>query len=177
MTNSLQDQLLKAGLVNKSQLDKANKAKHKKTRQRGAKPQPADEKTILAQQTRQQKIARDRDLNRDIVNKRERKAAAAEIQQLLETHAVEDPGEIVFNFQHKRRIKQLSVSQGMHAKLVAGQLGIVRFTGRYWLIPAALLEKICQRDAELFTFRAPPDAARAADDEYAGYEVPDDLMW
>ena len=177
MTNSLQDQLLKAGLVNKSQLSKANKAKRKKTKQRGAKSQPGDEQTILAQQTRQQKIARDRDLNQEIVKKQQRKAATAEIQQLLDTHAVKDPGDVVFNFQHKRRVKQVSVSEDTHTKLVAGQLAIVRFSGRYWLIPPAVLQKVRERDGELFSFRASSEASNAADDEYADYEVPDDLMW
>ena len=177
MTNSLQDQLLKAGLVNKTQLNKANKAKHKKTKQRGARPKQTDEQAILAQQSRQQKIARDRDLNQEIVKKRKRRAANAEIEQLLKTHGVDDPGEVVFNFQHKRRIKQLSVSQSTHAKLVGGQLAIVRFDARYWLLPAALLEKIKQRDSELFTYRSSPDVPDDAADDYAGYEVPDDLMW
>lgn len=177
MTNSLQDQLLKAGLVNKSQLSKANKAKRKKARQRGARSQPGDEQTILAQQMRQQKIARDRDLNQEIVKKQQRKAATAEIQQLLDKHAVQDPGDVVFNFQHKRRIKQVSVAKNTHTKLVAGQLAIVRFNGRYWLIPPAALQKVHERDGELFSFQVSSEATNAVDDDYADYEVPDDLMW
>ncbi|MDH3712478.1 MAG: DUF2058 domain-containing protein [Gammaproteobacteria bacterium] len=178
MTNSLQDQLLKAGLVKKSQVNKANKAKHKKARQRNARNAEADDKAILAQQMRQQKIARDRDLNRDIVAKQQRKAAVAEIQQLLELHAVTDTeGEVAFNFQHKRKIKQLNVSKNTHASLVAGQLAIVHFDGRYRLISAELLDKIRQRDANCFTFLSSPGTVGGPEDEYAGYEVPDDLTW
>jgi uncharacterized protein YaiL (DUF2058 family) len=178
VTNSLQDQLLKAGLVKKSQVSKANKTKHKTARQRGARNAEADEKAILAEQSRQQKIARDRDLNRDIVTRQQRKAAVAEIKQLLELHAVTDAeGEVAFNFQHKRKIKQLNVSKKTHAGLVTGQLAIVQFDGSYRLIPAELVDKIRQRDANCFMFVSSPDTPGGSDDEYAGYQVPDDLTW
>jgi len=178
VTNSLQDQLLKTGLVDKARVNKANKAKHKQAKQRKAGKGEADEKAILAEQSRQQKIARDRDLSRVIVDKQKRKAAIAEIKQMLETHAVEDAeSEVAFNFQHKRKIKQVHVSRQVHAKLVAGRLGIVQFDGSYRLLPAEFLEKVRQRDANIFTFQALPDEAGAARDEYAGYDVPDDLTW
>lgn len=178
MTNSLQDQLVKAGLADRSQINKANKAKHKKAKQRRSQKQQPDEQAMLAQQTRQQKIARDRDLNRQMVERQKRNAATAEIKQLLETQAVTDAeGEISFNFQHKRKIKQLSVSEAVHGKLVAGRLGIVHFEGEYHLASPDAIAKVGQRDANLFTFRVEPDAQSEADGEYAEYQVPDDLRW
>jgi len=178
VTNSLQDQLLKTGLVDKARVNKANKAKHKQAKQRKAKKGEPDEQAILAEQMRQQKIARDRDLSRAIVDKQKRKSAVAELKQLLETHSVEDAGnEMAFNFQHKRKIKQVHVSRQIHAKLVAGRLGVVHFDGSYRLIPAEFLEKVRQRDANIFTFQAAPNEVGAAGDEYAGYDVPDDLTW
>jgi len=177
VTNSLQDQLLKTGLVNKTQVSKAHKAKHKKARQSKGRGD-ADQKAILAEQSRQQKIARDRDLNQEVVTKQKRKAALAELRQLFDTQSVADSaGEIAFNFQHKRKIKQLNVSNDVHARLVAGRLAIAHFEGKYRLIPASLLEKVRQRDANCFTFVAMPDSPADAVDEYGNYEVPDDLTW
>ena len=61
---SLQDQLLKAGLIDKNKARKANKDRQKQAnlvRKSGAK---ADNETkVLAQQERSKKLARDRELN------------------------------------------------------------------------------------------------------------------
>jgi len=60
-----------------------------------------------------------------------RPARRRNVCAVREQHAVGDSeGDIAFNVQHKRKIKQLQVSKALHVKLVARQLSIVQFESR-----------------------------------------------
>lgn len=65
----------------------------------------------------------------------------------------------------------------MRNKLSNGWLAIVRHGGGYEVIPREAALKIQERDASrivlLNTHVEEPDA----DDPYAAYQIPDDLMW
>lgn len=180
MSNPFQEQLLKAGVVTKQQVKKAQQDKKKKVRQqRATKEGVIDEAGLKAKQSAQQKAVRDRELNRKKEEEARKKAVAAEIRQLITDNAiVRDNGcEIAYNFNHKNRIKTIHVNEGMRQQLVHGTLGIAILEGRYELVPVAAAEKIRQRDAaRVILLDAGPRAA-AEDDPYAEYQVPDDLIW
>jgi len=60
---------------------------------------------------------------------------------------------------------------------VAGRLVIVCLGGTTELVPRVIADKIAERDASLVVRVNKTSAAIDADDPYAAFQVPDDLMW
>lgn len=179
MANSFGDQFLKAGLVNKTQLDKANKSKNKQQKlKQKQKVEVVDEAVVAARQAAAETAARDRELNRQQMAELERKAVQAQIRQLVELNRLpRDDGDVGYNFQDGTTIKKIYVTQAVHDKLTRGLLAIVRLDDRYDVIPAVVAEKIMLRDAGCIVSNAETRLEAGEDDLYAEYKVPDDLMW
>jgi uncharacterized protein YaiL (DUF2058 family) len=176
MANSFGDQLLKAGLVNKDQLNKAKKSKHRQKKQNKAKV--VSEAAESARQAAAEKVARDRELNHQQKAAAERKAIQAQIRQLVEMNRLpHDGGETGYNFQDGTAIKKIFVSEAVHDKLVRGLLAIVRFDDGYEVIPSVVAEKIKLRDESCVVSNVATQLEEGDDDSYADYKVPDDLMW
>ena len=179
MALSLRDQLLKAGLVNEKQAKQASKEKQKKQRleQKGHIEKDESQK-LAAQQAMAEKAARDQELNRQQQEKVEQKARAAQIKQLIEVSRLPKlTTEDYYNFVDDKKVKRLPVNTMVRNKLSNGWLAIVRHGGGYEIIPREAALKIQERDASrivlLNTHVEEPDA----DDPYAAYQIPDDLMW
>ena len=178
MANSFGDQLLKAGLVNKTQLNKAKKSKHKQKTRNQQQGEAGNEAAEAARRVAAEAAARDLELNRQQKAALERKAVQAQIRQLVEMNCLpRDGGEIGYNFQDGTAIKKLYVSQEMHDKLSRGLLSIVRLDTGYAVIPSVVAEKIKLRDAACIVSKAASTTEQGDDDPYADYKVPDDLMW
>lgn len=180
MKNALQDQLLKAGLADEKKLKSFNKEKHRQKKQAGKKYRPTNETAAQVEQQRQEKIARDRELNRQRQAALAEKEIAAQVRQLVETNRVPHQGEVAFNFADGSVVKRLHVNQKIHGELTRGQLAIARHGESYALIPAAVAEKIQERRPEAIVLRNDRDSGKDepdADDPYADYQIPDDLMW
>lgn len=179
MANSFGDQFLKAGLVSKTQVSKANKSKHKqKQKEQKQKVEVVNEAAAAARQTAAEKAARDRELNLQQKEELERKAVQAQIRQLIEMNRLpRDEGELGYNFQDGTAIKKLFVSEDAHEKLGRGLLAIVRLDAGYEVIPSIVAEKIKLRDASCIVSNETTQLELGEDDPYADYQVPDDLMW
>ena len=179
MANSFGDQLLKAGLVKKDQLNKAKKSKHKQRKQESKQKAAAvSEATLAARQTAREAAARDSELNRQKKEAAERKAIQAQIRQLIELNRLpQDDGEVGYNFQDGTAIKKLLVSEDIHNKLQRGILTIVRLDDSYAVIPSVVAEKIKVRDETCIIENAATQQESGEDDPYRDYQVPDDLMW
>ena len=182
MGNSLQDQLLKAGLVNEHQLRKAKTNKRQENKQhRNKKTQPADQNKLQAQQLLAEKAERDRQLNLQRKATAERKAIAAQIRQLIETNRQpREGGELPYNFVDSGKVKKIYVSEALRTKVVQGKLAIVKLDGKYELVPPDIAEKIRTRDERRVVFQNDTkhgDDSGDSDDPYAKYQVPDDLIW
>jgi uncharacterized protein YaiL (DUF2058 family) len=179
MANSFGDQFLKAGLVSKTQLNKANKSKHKQQKQKNKqKIEVVDEAAVAARQAAAEKVARDRELNRQKKEEDERKAVRAQVRQLVELNRLpRDDGETGYNFQDGTAIKKIFVSEEVHDRLGRGLLAIVRFDDGYEVIPSVVAEKIKLRDESCIVSNAVTQLESGEDDPYADYQVPDDLMW
>jgi len=176
MANSFGDQLLKAGLVKKDQLNKAKKSRHKQKKEK--KGEVLNEAAESARRVAAEKVARDRELNRQQKEVVERKAVAAQIRQLVEMNRLpRDDGEMGYNFQDGTAIKKIFVSEAVHDKLGRGLLAIVRFDTGYEVIPSVVAEKIKLRDESCIVSNAATHLEGGDDDPYADYKVPDDLMW
>lgn len=181
MGNSLFDQLKKSGLVDKS---KAQKVKHdqyksKKKKSKQGSTDQADEARILAEKAQAAKVERDRQLNQQRKAEAERKAISAQIRQLIETNRIEErDGDIVYNFTDANVVKGIYVSEQIHKHLSTGRLAIAKLGERYELVPIPVADKIQQRD-EKCIIRCGTDVEPEldADDPYADYKIPDDLMW
>ena len=179
MANSFGDQFLKAGLVNKTQLSKAQKSKKKQEKLRNKqKIEVVDEAALAARQAAEDKAARDRELNRRQKEEAERRAIQAQVRQLVEMNRVpRDDGELGYNFQDGKAIRKIFVTEAMHDKLARGLLAIARLDDGYEVIPSAVAEKIMLRDASCIVSNATTQLESGEDDPYANYKVPDDLMW
>ena len=179
MANSFGDQFLKAGLVNKTQLSKAQKSKKKQEKLRNKqKIEVVDEAALAARQAAEDKAARDRELNRRQKEEAERRAIQAQVRQLVEMNRVpRDDGELGYNFQDGKAIRKIFVTEAMHDKLARGLLAIARLDDGYEVIPSAVAEKIMLRDASCIVSNATTRLESGEDDPYADYKVPDDLMW
>lgn len=179
MANSFGDQFLKAGLVNKTQLSKAQKSKTKQQNlKQKQKIEVVDEAAVAARQAAAEKAARDRELNRQQQQEAERKAVQAQIRQLIELNRLpRDGGEVGYNFQDGTLVKKIFVTQDVHAKLGRGLLAIVRYDAGYEVIPYRVAEKIKLRDDTCIVSHAETQLQTGEDDPYADYKVPDDLMW
>ncbi len=179
---TLQDQLLKAGLVNEKQAKQAGKEKRKQSKvARRTGEDLSEGLKQSAQLSRAQKAERDRALNRERQQEQERKAVAAQIKQLIQTHRQSKgagPGEVDYNFTDAKRIKKLRVSPAVQQQLIRGQLAVVRLGDDYELVPRVVADKIALRDAStVVVANSKPVQHDDDEDPYKDYVIPDDLMW
>ncbi|ALZ85367.1 MULTISPECIES: DUF2058 domain-containing protein [Pseudomonas] len=179
MSMSLRDQLLKAGLVNEKQAKQAVKQKQKQSRMEHRGQTEKDRSQELAvQQAQAEKLAKDQELNRAQEDKKRRKAEQAQIKQLIETSRLPKlTTEDYYNFVDDKKVKRLSVNVMMRDKLSKGSLAIVRYEGRYEVVPRATAERIQERDPKRVVLLNVQSGEPDPDDPYAAYQVPDDLMW
>ncbi len=82
-----------------------------------------------------------------------------------------------YNFVDDKKVKRLSVNVMMRDKLSKGSLAIVRYEGRYEVVPRATAERIQERDPKRVVLLNVQSGEPDPDDPYAAYQVPDDLMW
>ncbi|MCY1291858.1 hypothetical protein D9M68_441240 [compost metagenome] len=179
MSMSLRDQLLKAGLVNEKQAKQAGKQKQKQQRlEKKGQVEVDNSSKLAAQQAMAEKAARDQELNREQQEKAQKKAEAAQVKQLIERSRLPKlTTEDYYNFVDDKKVKRLSVNDLVRDKLSRGSLAIVRHGGGYEVIPREAALKIQQRDPKRIVLLNTPTEAPDADDPYAAYQIPDDLMW
>jgi uncharacterized protein YaiL (DUF2058 family) len=176
---SLQEQLLKAGLADEK---KARAVRNEKRKQRKQQPKGAavvNETEERARKAREEKAERDRQLNLERQREAEKKAIKAQIRQLIETNRLDHSrGETSYQFVDGKKIKKILVDDTMVDQLSRGRLAIVALGDSYEVVPDKVARKIMERDESAVVSlheRKQDDAGE--DDPYAGYEIPDDLMW
>ncbi|PTU74784.1 DUF2058 domain-containing protein [Pseudomonas mangrovi] len=179
MSLSLRDQLLKAGLVNEKQAKQAGKQKQKENRLVHKGQAEKDETARLAAlQAKAEKAERDQELNRQQQEKAAQKARAAQVKQLIEASRLPRlTTEDYYNFVDDKKVKRLSVNNLMRDKLSRGSLAIVKHGGGYEVLPREAALKIQEREPQRIVLLNTPTEAAEADDPYAAYQIPDDLMW
>ena len=184
MSNPFQDQLLKAGVVTKQQVKKAQSASSKKKKEQRSKKNNnvVDENKLKAQQAAKEKADRDKELNQRKEEQAKQKALSVEIDQLITTNLIKrnEKCDIVYNFEHRKKVNRIYVNADMKQRIIDGKLGIARIEGRYELIPKLIAERIQQRnDKRVILFESTDTDEQTVDenDPYAEFQVPDDLMW
>lgn len=176
---SLQDQLLKAGLIDDKKANKIKKNKLKQTKQKQKnKIETADEAKLAAQLAQAEKVQRDRQLNQQRKAEAERKAIAVQVRQLVEMNRQpRDEGDITYSFTDGTLIKRIPVSKTQLKQLSTGRLCIIKLDEHYELIPTLVAEKIQLRDESTQILSNQSTETPDEDDPYADFQVPDDLMW
>lgn len=181
---SLQEQLLKAGLVDKKKVQKVNqdKSKQKKIERRtGA--ETVNESREAALELQRKNAERARELNAQRDAQAAQKAVRAQIAQLVEQNrqprAKSGKGDIAYNFTHGSKIERIYVSEQVQQHLISGRLVIVFLNGNYELVPKVIGEKIAERDpASVIQLKKAETAPHAEEeDPYADFKIPDDFTW
>ena len=151
MADSLKDQLLSAGLITK---DQARKNSRKQRPKKG-------KKRVLDPEAQEQ---------------------SDRIRQILSSRGLPKAGideeTSRFYFQLDKRVHNLHVTAAQRAQLVGGKCGIVLFDGHYHLLPIEHAQRIqALTPQRVWVGTDEDDQPSDEDDPYAGYEVPDDLIW
>jgi len=179
-TLSLQEQLLKSGLTSDAKAKQVKSEKRKQDKlKRNNGVELVDDIKLSAEQQRQQQIERDRELNRQRKLADEQKALAAQIKQITELNRIaQDANGMAYQFSDANKVKSLYVSEKVRTALIEGRAGIVRLEQHYDIVPAEIARKIQVRDADcVIVLNQASNDVPAADDPYADYQIPDDLMW
>jgi hypothetical protein len=177
--NSLQEQLLKAGLVSEHRLKETRTDKRKTVKQPGGRAAAADDPARrAAAEAQAEKARKDRELNLRQQEEAQQRARENDIRQLIHAHrVVREGGDLAYNFTDGTTLKRLYVNRDQHARLVDGRLALVRQDTFYELVPTQIALRLRERDASLVLVHNQSTAKPAADDPYAEFQVPDDLMW
>ncbi len=183
MRNPLQDQLLKAGLVKKGQVDKIAREQHKQRHAKGGNAVAPDPDKVDAARLQAERAERDRALAEERNAQARRQEVQAQIRQIVDTHKVKRTGEIDYRFNDGSVIRSVLVDTALRTQLASGALVIVRHGEGFELIPRAAAEKVYGRDPAMVVLdhgRSDGDSAAKSesdDDWYGQFKVPDDLIW
>ena len=178
MGSSLKDQLLKAGLVTPEQVARAERpprtsAKRRDRTGRRAPPRPEPAR------------ARAPSAHAPAAAPVDRKALRKRVKAFLSKQRLNDKNaDQPFHIVRGGRIKRVYVSAAQRVLLRAGELVIAAVYGNHYLITAAdaarlqaMLPGAVIHSARAAAGEEDGAAEREGEDPYAGYEVPDDLVW
>jgi len=176
---SLQDQLLKAGLTNDTKVKQLRTEKRKQAKKKQKnKVELIDETKLLVQQAKAQQLEKDRLLNEQRNKEVEKKQIANQIIQLIDLNKPpKDEDGIAYHFTDQNKVKSIYISEQLRNKIIAGKLAIVKAKASYEVVAAEVAEKIKQRNEQLVIVLFTEKTEQHEDDDYQGYEIPDDLMW
>ncbi len=183
MTNSLREQLLKAGFTSKPKpstkgagASGKRKGKGKPRRAGGGEPASSAE-TDLARayalrakaesaERRAQKAQAEREA-------RERKERKRKLQEALEGAVLNKPdAELMRHFEYGGKIRRVHVDADQLAAINAGELVVVQQGGRYLLVSPQTADAIAAFAPDHIALRVDPSTAGQDEDG-----VPDDLVW
>ena len=179
---SLQQQLIEAGLANKEKAARVGKQKRKQRRQssggKGGQPGPG---TDAIAEARRRKQASDLQLEKARKAQAQARERRLQARQIIRDHRLDTrEGDVPFQYLLDNKIKRIYVTAEQLKGLANGELAVVRSgEQRPQVVPADLLGKIQERDPSVKVAWNDPAAPSSsdADDEYAEYQVPDDLTW
>jgi len=182
MANSLRDQFLKMGLVDKNQVGQAKKTLYKTNKEQAkSRVQAPPQNKLHAQQALIDKKERVRIANRKQQEEAKKNETSAQIRQLITTNRLNlKDGSIAYHFTDNNKIVRLFLpTKDMVDELSCGLLAIIRDKDGYALVPAPVAEKIraVQPDLIVLHNTTEQETPDDPDDPYAAYKIPDDLIW
>ncbi len=146
---SLQDQLLKAGVVNKKQAQKAahDKRVEKKKVQKGQSANTDAEAKARLKKQREEQSTADRQRNIERQHQEKLKADQAAAKQLIaNNHQPLKEGDEAYSYVDGGKIKRFYTTNEIADKLEAGKLALARHQDKLVLIPVDTALKVMERD-------------------------------
>lgn len=182
MADSIKDQLMRTGLVDKKRAHQVRQQKQQEVKQARRGDAPADDSAERLRQAREEKVERDRQLEAQRQARRREREIAAQIRQMTRDSRIDrGSGDVPYQFTQGRKIKKLYVTATQQEQLTRGRVGIVALDEGFELVPARVAAKIQERDPAAVLVLNQPGSAGPSDDvdadPYADYPIPDDLMW
>lgn len=172
MSDSLRDQLLKAGFKPSSAAKPKQHARHKPEPRKPrdpAEPDLARAFALRARADRAEREAAEREAREKAAAKKERKR---KLQALLAGKVLNrEDAEQVRNFEFSGKIRRVYVTPEQLRQLNAGELGVVMHNGRALIVARDIALEVQALAPDVVALLIDPDAP-ANDDG-----VPDDLMW
>ncbi len=176
---SLQDQLLNAGLVSENKAKQMRSEKRKKKKQKGN-DAVASDAALSVQQKKQAQAEKDRQLNEEQKKSAETQALLHQIKHLIEQNheALPPPDEAIpYHFSYQGKVKTLYISSEQKNKLIAAKLAIAIVMDQFYLVSVQTADKLKQRSPQSVAVLLSEEPKTQENDDYKGFEVPDDLIW
>lgn len=182
MSNSLADQLLKAGLVDEQQVNNAQQSK-RRSQSNANQGKKQGSKNAGSAKSRAPSHARTQSSGQS-ANKLSDKQAKVEQRRLLnvqlkgvfEHEGVESPeGDQKFHYPYQNKVRGIYVSKSQHEKLSQGALAVTLYKAKTKLIPVELIDEVLAVDAERFMYVVSAESSAMTDE--GDFPVPDDLIW
>lgn len=178
---SLQDQLMKSGLINKQKAKQAQTEKRRKAKQKKKKGtiEVSDVQIAINEQKAQQK-QQDLDKNRETQAQLDVRAAHGKLIQMIAQHCEKNyQGEIDYHFTFENKVKRIAVNEKTQQGLIKGSLAICVLNDEFYLINKEAAAKLSEIDASvLVALHEKVEISEIEeDDPYAEFAIPDDLIW
>jgi len=178
---SLQDQLMKSGLINKQKAKQAQTEKRRKAKQKKKKGtvEVSEAQLVINAQKEQQK-QQDLQKNQAVQAALDERAAHGKLIQMIAQHCEKDyQGEIDYHFTYDNKVKRIAINEATQGRLVNGQLAICVLNEAFYLINKEATEKLAAIDESvLVALHEKVDSTEVdEDDPYAEFAIPDDLIW
>jgi len=178
---SLQEQLMKSGLINKQKAKQAQTEKRRKAKQKKKKGtvEVSDAQRAIDAQKELQK-QQDLEKNRAIQAELDARAAHGKLIQMIAQHCEKNyQGEIDYHFTYDNKVKRIAINDTTQQSLINGRLAICVLNEEFYLINKEATEKLAEIDASvLVALHEKVDMNEMdEDDPYAEFAIPDDLIW
>ena len=178
---SLQDQLMKAGLINKQKAKQAQTEKRRKAKQKKKKGtvEISAVQAAVNEQKEQQK-QQDIEKNKQTQAELDTRSAHGKLIQMIAQHCEKNyQGELDYHFTYDNKVKRIAINDKTQQKLSKGLLAICVLNEAFYLINKEAAAKLTEiDDSVLVALHEKTDIADIKeDDPYAEFAIPDDLIW
>ena len=178
---SLQDQLLKSGLISKQKSKQANTDKRRKAKQKKKKGTvEISDLQIAINAQKDQLKKQDLDRNQATQNDLHARSEHGKLIQMIAQHCEKEyQGDIEYHFTFDGKVERIAINSETQLRLTNGQLAICVLNEAFYLINKEAAEKLISIDESvLVSLHEKVDtSAVEEDDPYAEFAVPDDLIW
>ncbi|MCG6201327.1 DUF2058 domain-containing protein [Psychromonas antarctica] len=178
---SLQEQLMKSGLINKQKAQQAQTEKRRNAKQKKKKGtvEVSDVQVIINSQKEIQK-QQDLEKNRQTQAELDARAAHAKLIQMIAQHCEKNyQGEIDYHFTYANKVKRIAINAKTQYSLINGMLAICVLNDAFYLINKEAVAKLTEIDPSVLV--ALHEKVELSDieedDPYAEFAIPDDLIW
>lgn len=178
---SLQEQLMKSGLVNKQKAQQAQTEKRRNAKQKKKKG-TVEVSDIQMKINAQKEIQKEQDLekNKQTQAELEARSAHGKLIQMIAQHCEKNyQGDIDYHFTYDNKVKRIAINAKTQQSLIHGMLAICALNEEFYLINKEAATKLLEIDPSVLVAlheKVQPSEFEE-DDPYADFAVPDDLIW